>query len=54
MRYNLLIGMVMKKEAQTIEFKRSWYDEYLIWLYGFANVQGGKSFASRMLEEPLV
>ena len=32
----------MKRETQTIEFKRSWHDEYLKWICGFANVQGGK------------
>lgn len=24
----------------NIEFKESWRDEYLKWLYGFANAQG--------------
>ena len=32
----------MKKETQTIEFKQSWHDEYLKWICGFANAQGGK------------
>ena len=32
----------MKKETQTVEFKRSWHDEYLKWICGFANAQGGK------------
>ena len=32
----------MKKETQTIEFKQSWRDEYLKWICGFANAQGGK------------
>ena len=31
-----------KKETQTIEFKQSWHDEYLKWICGFANAQGGK------------
>lgn len=29
------------KEAQTIEWKQSWRDEYLKWVYGFANAEGG-------------
>ena len=27
----------MTKEAQHIEFKESWRDEYLKWICGFAN-----------------
>src|SRR3989339_839813 len=29
------------KESQTIEWKESWRDEYLRWVCGFANAQGG-------------
>ena len=29
------------KESQTIEFKETWHDEYLKWLCGFANAEGG-------------
>ncbi len=29
------------KENQNIEFKQSWHDDYLRWLCGFANAQGG-------------
>ena len=29
-------------EKQNIEYKVSWRDEYLKWLCGFANAQGGK------------
>lgn len=29
------------KESQHIEWKRSWQDEYLKWICGFANAQGG-------------
>ena len=29
------------KEAQTIEWKESWRDEYIRWVCGFANAQGG-------------
>ena len=32
------------KESQNIEFKRSWRDEYLKWICGFANAQGGELF----------
>ena len=28
-------------EAQNLEWKSSWRDEYLKWIYGFANAQGG-------------
>lgn len=31
-------------ENQNIEYKLSWRDEYLKWLCGFANAQGGKIF----------
>jgi hypothetical protein len=33
---------IMKRETQTIEFKQSWHDEYLKWICGYANAQGGK------------
>ena len=31
-----------KPEQQNIEFKSSWHDDYLKWICGFANAQGGK------------
>ena len=31
-------------ESQNIEFKESWRDEYLKWICGFANAQGGKIY----------
>lgn len=31
----------MKMESQNIEYKQSWRDEYLKWICGFANAQGG-------------
>ena len=31
----------MQTESQNIEFKESWCDEYLKWIYGFANAQSG-------------
>lgn len=29
-------------ENQTIEWKESWRDEYIRWICGFANTQGGR------------
>ena len=29
------------KEHQNVECKQSWRDEYLQWICGFANAQGG-------------
>jgi len=34
----------MQNECQNIEYKESWRDEYLKWVCGFANAQGGKIF----------
>ena len=31
-------------ENQTVEFKETWRDEYLKWICGFANAQGGKIY----------
>lgn len=36
----------MPTESQTIEFKDSWRDEYLKWICGFADVQGGMFYIS--------
>ena len=30
------------KESQNIEWKEAWRDEYIRWVCGFANAQGGK------------
>ena len=30
-----------KSESQNLEFKKIWRDEYLQWVCGFANAQGG-------------
>jgi ATP-dependent DNA helicase RecG len=35
---------MQNKESQNIEYKESWRDEYLKWICGFANAQGGKIF----------
>ena len=32
----------MKKEDRNIEYKQSWRDEYLKWVCGFANANGGR------------
>ena len=32
----------MKSEDQNIEYKQSWRDEYLKWVCGFANANGGR------------
>ena len=34
----------MKSESQNIEYKESWRDEYLKWVCGFANAQGGRIY----------
>jgi ATP-dependent DNA helicase RecG len=34
----------MNKENQNTEWKENWRDEYLKWISGFANAQGGKIF----------
>lgn len=34
----------MKAESQNIEWKENWRDEYLKWICGFANAQGGKIY----------
>ena len=31
-------------ESQNIEYKECWRDEYLKWVCGFANAQGGKLY----------
>lgn len=31
-------------ESQNIEYKESWRDEYLKWIWGFANAQGGRIY----------
>ena len=34
-------------ESQSIEYKQSWRDEYLIWICGFANANGGSIFIGK-------
>lgn len=31
-------------ENQNVEYKQTWRDEYIKWICGFANAQGGKIF----------
>lgn len=37
----------MTKEPQSIEWKQSWQDDYLKWICGFANAQGGRIFIGK-------
>lgn len=32
------------QESQNIEFKSKWKDDYLAWICGFANSEGGKLY----------
>lgn len=34
-------------ETQNIEYKSVWKDEYMKWICGFANVQGGTIFIGK-------
>lgn len=34
------MSKITTKECQNVEYKRSWQDEYLKWICGFANAQG--------------
>jgi len=34
-------------ESQNIEYKSSWRDEYLKWICGFANANGGSIFIGK-------
>ena len=36
-------------ENQNIEWKESWRDNYLKWICGFANSQGGKKIKVKQL-----
>ena len=37
----------MTSESQNIEWKQSWHDDYLKWICGFANAQGGRVFIGK-------
>ena len=34
-------------ESQNTEYKSAWHDEYLDWVCGFANAQGGKIYIGK-------
>ena len=34
-------------EQQNIEYKSSWHDDYLQWICGFANAQGGRIYIGK-------
>lgn len=34
-------------ENQNIEYKQSWHDDYLKWVCGFSNAQGGKIYVGK-------
>ncbi len=40
-------GVSLMAENQNIEYKESWRDEYLKWICGFANAQGGKIYIGK-------
>ncbi len=37
----------MTKESHNVEFKQSWQDDYLKWICGFANAQGGHLYIGK-------
>jgi predicted HTH transcriptional regulator len=37
----------LENEHQHIEWKESWHDDYLRWICGFANAQGGMLIIGR-------
>ena len=34
--------VMMRKDDQNTEYKQSWREEYLKWICGFANAEGGR------------
>jgi len=38
---------MVRYENQNIEYKESWRDEYLKWVCGFANANGGKIYIGK-------
>ena len=44
---NELTPMPHKKESQNVEWKQTWRDEYLKWICGFANAQGGRIYIGK-------
>ena len=41
-------------ESQNIEWKESWRDEYLKWICGFANAQGGKIYIGKKDDDTVI
>ena len=41
-------------ETQNIEYKSSWHDDYLKWICGFANAQGGRIYIGKNDAETVV
>ena len=41
---NTIMAKLEFGESQNIEYKQSWRDEYLKWICGFANAQGGRLY----------
>jgi ATP-dependent DNA helicase RecG len=41
------LAFLLMSENQNIEYKQSWHDEYLKWICGFANAQGGTLFIGK-------
>lgn len=39
--------MVIMDESQNVEWKQSWHDDYLKWICGFANAEGGRIFIGK-------
>ena len=40
-------------EQQNIEYKQSWHDDYLKWVCGFANANGGSIYIGKATKEKL-
>ena len=47
LRSNLTTILPMTSESQNIEWKKSWQDDYLKWICGFANAQGGRIYIGK-------
>ena len=43
-KYNIIMAKIESEEKRNIEYKESWRDEYLKWICGFANAQGGRIY----------
>ena len=46
-KWNYIVKISIMPESQNIEYKSSWHDEYLKWICGFANAQGGRIYIGR-------